>query len=69
MTVTFSVTIDDHTADQLRGLLAQSDDDAPNLPANRTLEALTEQLLVAWADGWRRPGSWERSMLVPMGHA
>lgn len=40
----------------------------PNHPEPRTVDALVEQLLAAWADGFRRPGSWERTMLDMMGH-
>ena len=32
------------------------------------VKELLEIVAGSWADGWRRSGSWEREMLVSMGH-
>jgi hypothetical protein len=40
----------------------------PSLEPGMTIPELTELILKAWADGYRRPGSWERVILERMGH-
>ena len=65
-----SVSLSGYGWEQIEDLLANSEGPAmPEAPEERTLEWLVTTLLAHWADGWRRPGSWERSMLDMMGHA
>lgn len=67
---TVSITLSRATWEEIEDFLANSEGPAmPENPEERTLEWLVTSLLAHWADGWRRPGSWERSMLDMMGHA
>ena len=60
-----TVVIDDHTAALLDELVASE----PAVLREHTLECLTQNLLQSCADGWRRPGAWERGMLTQLGFA
>jgi len=65
-----AVTLHGFTWNEIESLLANSEGPAmPENPEERTLEWLVTTVLAHWADGWSRPGSWERSMLDMMGHA
>lgn len=65
-----AVTLHGFTWQEIEDLLANSEGPAmPENPEERTMEWLVTSLLAHWADGWRRPGSWERTMLDMMGHA
>jgi hypothetical protein len=66
-TVTLTIKLQQDVYDQLADLLANGDGFAMrDLP---TMHDLVRNVLESWADGWRRPGSWERLMLVSSGHA
>lgn len=69
-TRTISVTLSGYGWKEIDDLLANSTGPAmPEDHGERTLEWLVTSLLAHWGDGWRRPGSWERTMLDMMGHA
>lgn len=69
-TRTISVTLSGYGWQEIDDLLANSTGPAmPEDPGERTLKWLVTSLLAHWGDGWRRSGSWERTMLDMMGHA
>lgn len=62
------VTIDHEVLKELQYILHLGNNAEKGAPVQfRTVQELTDYILQSVADGSRRPGSWERSMLESMG--
>lgn len=57
------------TAELLQDLVQHSNGSSAEYLKLGGVKELIEGIAEAWADGWQRPGSWEREMLRSMGHA